>query len=96
MRLVELLGCEVQTESGDELDRVFDVRTEEVEGGLKLVGLLVGPHGMLERLGLLNWRGMREHGEQTRPHQKVIPWEDVLRIDEGILIVRDGARPREL
>ena len=96
MRLVDLLGCEVQTESGEELDRVFDVRAEEVEGGLKLVGLLVGPLGMLERLGLLNWRGMREHGEQTRPHEEVIPWQDVLRIDEGILIVKDGTRPRRL
>ena len=96
MRLVELLGAEVQTESGEALDRVFDVRCEEVEGGLELVGVVVGPHGFLERLGLLSWRGMRKHGEQTRPHVEAIPWEDVLRIDEGILIVRDGARPREL
>jgi sporulation protein YlmC with PRC-barrel domain len=96
MRLIDLLGAEVQTESGEELDRVFDVRAEEVQGGLKLVGLLVGPRGMFERLGLLNWRGMREHGEQTRPHEEAIPWEDVLRIDKGILIVRDGTRPRRL
>jgi sporulation protein YlmC with PRC-barrel domain len=96
MRLIDLLGAEVQTESGEGLERVFDVRAEEVEGGLKLVGLLVGPLGMLERLGLLNWRGMREHGERTRPHQEVIPWEDVLRIDEGILIVRDGTTPRRI
>jgi hypothetical protein len=60
------------------------------------VGLAVGRLGMLERLGLLNWRSMREHGEQTRPHQEVIPWEDVLRIDDGVLIVRDGTQPRRI
>ena len=96
MRLTDLLGTEVRTESGEALDRVFDVRAEEVEGGLKLVGLVVGPLGMLERLGLLNWRQMREHGERTRPHEEVVPWEDVLRIDDGVLIVRDGTTPRRI
>jgi sporulation protein YlmC with PRC-barrel domain len=96
MRLLDLLGCEVRTESGDELDRVFDVRAEETDGGLRLVALLVGRHGLLERLGLLNLREMREQGERTRPRQEVIPWDAVLRIDEGIVIVRDGTRPRRL
>jgi sporulation protein YlmC with PRC-barrel domain len=96
VRLVDLLGAEVETESGKPLQRVFDVRAEEVEGGFRLVGLVVGPLGMLERLGLLNWRSMREHGEQTRPHQEVVPWEDVLRIDQGVLIVRDGTTPRRI
>jgi sporulation protein YlmC with PRC-barrel domain len=96
MRLLDLLGCEVQTESGEALHRVWDVRAEEAEGGLRLVGLLVGPHGFLERLGLLNWRQMRQYGERTRPHEEVIPWEAVLRIDEGILVVRDGTKPRQV
>jgi sporulation protein YlmC with PRC-barrel domain len=90
MRLIDLLGCEVQTESGEELDRVWDVRAEETEGGLRLVGLLVGKRGFLERLGLLSWRQMRTHGERTRPHAEVLPWDAVLRLEKGILIVRDG------
>jgi sporulation protein YlmC with PRC-barrel domain len=96
MRLIDVLGCEVRTESGEELDRVWDVRAEETEGGFRLVGLLVGKRGLLERLGLLNWRQMRTHGERTRPHEEVLPWEAVLRIDEGIVIVRDGTRPRRI
>jgi sporulation protein YlmC with PRC-barrel domain len=90
MRLIDLLGCEVRTESGEELDRVWDVRAEETEGGLRLVGLLVGKRGFLERLGLLSWRQMRTHGERTRPHAEVLPWDAVLRLEKGILIVRDG------
>jgi sporulation protein YlmC with PRC-barrel domain len=96
MRLMDLLGCEVRTESGHELQRVFDVRTEETEGGLRLVGLLVGRNGLFERLGFRNLRQMREQGEQTRPREEVIPWEAVLRIEKGILIVRDGTTLRRL
>jgi sporulation protein YlmC with PRC-barrel domain len=92
MRLIDLLGCEVETESGEKLHRVWDVRTEETEGGLRLVGLLIGRHGLLERLGLLSWRQMRRHGERIRPDVDVVPWDSVLRIDKGVIIVRDGTR----
>jgi len=95
MRLIDLLGCEIETESGEELDRVWDVRAEQTEGGLRLVGLLVGRHGLLERLGLLSWREMREHGERTRPRAAIIPWDSVLRIDNGLIIVREGTKPEQ-
>ena len=96
MRLIDLLGCEVRTESGEDLDHVWDVRAEQVEGGLRLVGLLVGRFGLLSRLGVFGWRGMREHGERVRPETDGIPWEAVLRIEEGVIVVRDGTRPGRL
>ena len=52
MRLSELLGLEVQTESGESLGHVYDVRGELGARSLRVTGLVVGKLGLLERLGI--------------------------------------------
>ena len=94
MRLSDLLGSEVCTESGEKLAHVWDVRAEAVDGGYRLVGLLVGRSALFERLGLKGWRAAREHGEKTRPNVDVVPWDAVLRIEHGLIVVRDGTEPQ--
>ena len=94
MQLIDLLGSEVRTESGDSLAHVWDVRAERADGGYRIIGLLVGRSGLLERLGIKSWRAARKHGGKTRPDVDVVPWDAVLRIDRGVIVVRDGTRPQ--
>lgn len=89
MRLTELLGLRVRTESGRELGRVHDVRAELTPRTLEVTGLVVGTLGVLERLGL----GAPGATERLRSHD-VIGWDDVVRADRGGVVVRDGAEPR--
>jgi hypothetical protein len=96
IRLSELLGCEVVTESGDSLAHVWEVRAERTEGELRLVGLLVGRFAFAERLGFRHWLGQPEGNEMRRPHSDGIPWESVLRLEPGRVVVRDGTQAREL
>lgn len=84
MRLSELLGLDVHTESGDHIGRVYDVRGELTPRTLKVTGLVVGRAGMLERLGL----GARRRSERLRTDD-VIAWRDVLRADRRGIVVRD-------
>ena len=87
MRLSELLGLPVRTETGDNLGRVYDVRGELTPRTLKITGLVVGRLGFLERLGL----GAPKSRTRLRT-RAVIPWQDVVRADRGGIVVRDGAR----
>lgn len=96
MTLLDLLACEVRTESGAPLGRVWDVRAEAVEGGYRLVGLLVGPGALFERLGLHRLRDQRRHGEPTHPRVDLVSWESVLRLEAGIVVVGDGVRPQRV
>jgi sporulation protein YlmC with PRC-barrel domain len=89
VRLGELLGLQVRTESGDRLGHVFDVRAELGPRSLRVTGLVVGELGLLERLGL----GAPAAGERIRGHD-VVPWSRVLRADRGGIVVREGAGPR--
>ena len=84
MRLSELLGLGVRTESGDHVGRVFDVRAELTPRTLKVTGLVVGRMGLLERLGL----GAHRHHERLRTDD-VIAWRDVVRADRRGIVVRD-------
>ena len=90
MRLSELLGLSVRTESGGSLGRVHDVRGELTPRTLKVTGLVVGQLGLLERLGL----GAPTSAARLRTRD-VIPWKDVIRADRRGIVVRDGARPGE-
>ena len=92
----ELVGSEVVTESGDKLDRVWEVRAVREPEGLRLVGLLVGRAALLERLGFRHWVGGGEADEGVRPENEAIPWEAVVRLEEGLVVVKDGTRPKEL
>ena len=89
MRLSELLGLDVHTESGEHIGHVHDVRGELTPRTLKVTGLVVGKLGLLERLGL----GTPRRHERLRADD-VIPWRDVVRADRRGVIVRDGAEPR--
>ena len=85
MRLSELLGLEVHTESGDYVGRVYDVRAELTARTLKVTGLVVGELGLLERLGI----GAARRSERLRSDD-VVAWRDVLRADRRGVVVRRG------
>jgi sporulation protein YlmC with PRC-barrel domain len=85
MRLSEMLGLVVRTESGEELGRVHDVRAQLTSRSLKVTGLVVGGLGLLERLGL----GAPETSGRIRTHD-VVSWSAVVRADRRGIVVRDG------
>ena len=89
MRLGELLGVKVRTESGERIGRVYDVRGELTRQSLKVTGLVVGRAGVLERLGL----GAPESEVRIRTHD-VVPWSAVVRVDRRGVVVRDGTTPK--
>ena len=88
MRVSDLLGVRVRTESGERLGRVHDLRTELVGKTPKVTGLCVGQLGLVERLGI----GAPTSAAGLRTHD-VIAWADVVRADRRGVIVRDGAKP---
>jgi sporulation protein YlmC with PRC-barrel domain len=88
MTVAQLLGLKIETESGETLGRVFDVRGELTSRSLPVTGLVVGRLGFLERLGV----GAPEAGERVRGHD-VVPWAAVVRADRRGVVVRDGTRP---
>jgi sporulation protein YlmC with PRC-barrel domain len=89
VRLSDLLGLDVRTESGDDLGHVRDVRGELSSRSLKITGLVVGGPGLLERLGL----GAPRSQARVRVHD-VVPWSAVLRADRRGVVVQDGTQPR--
>jgi hypothetical protein len=96
MRVSELLGLEVRTESGDQLGHVYDVRVgrdPRSSGGAhqkwRLKGLVVGRRGVLERFGIT---GARKQ-EPILPHDAV-PWDAILQVSEREVVVRDGTEPQ--
>lgn len=90
MRLTDLLDTEVTTESGRRLGRVHDLRAELTPRTLQVTGLVVGPAGFLERLGI----GAPESGARIRTRD-VVPWSEVLRADRRRIVVRDDATERQ-
>jgi sporulation protein YlmC with PRC-barrel domain len=85
MRLSELLGLEVLSESGESLGQVHDVRGELGSRSLRVTGLVVGGPGVLERLGL------RVAGNPARRSKNVVPWTSVVRADRRGIVVKDQA-----
>jgi sporulation protein YlmC with PRC-barrel domain len=95
MRLSELLDAVIVSESGEELGRVFDVRVARRAGGAtdradqqwSLRGLVLGKRGLAERFGF--------HRGATKPEpvhaRDIVEWTDVLRVEDGIVTVRDRA-----
>jgi hypothetical protein len=92
MRLTDLLGAELVTESGERLGRVFDVRVkrdprsspERADQKWRLDALLYGEEGMARRFGLLVARQRVSRGA----HEE-LPWSDVVEIGAGDITVRD-------
>lgn len=89
MRLSDLLGSNVRTESGEDLGRVHDVPGELTSRSLKITGLVVGQFGLLERLGL----GAPESRARIAVHD-LVPWSAVLRADRRGIVVKDGTKPQ--
>ncbi|MDQ2980952.1 MAG: PRC-barrel domain-containing protein [Actinomycetota bacterium] len=87
MRLSELLGRKVVSESGLHLGRVHDVRGELEGGRLRVTGLCAGRLGVLERYGI-GTQGSGGAGEAKVHGHAVIPWERVVRVGSEI-VVRD-------
>jgi sporulation protein YlmC with PRC-barrel domain len=84
MRLSDVLGLSVHTESGERLGRVHDVRAELTSRSLKVTGLLVGGVGILERLGL----GAPGSALRIRSSD-VLEWSRVVRLDRRGVVVKD-------
>jgi sporulation protein YlmC with PRC-barrel domain len=84
VRLSDLLGVSVRTESGDSLGRVHDVRAELTSRSLKVTGVVVGKLGLLERLGL----GAPGSALRIRSHD-VVEWSRVVRADRRGVVVKD-------
>jgi sporulation protein YlmC with PRC-barrel domain len=98
-RVAAMLGWEVRTEDGEVLGRVHDLRVQRRQGSSaeradqqwRLTGLVVGPRGLLERIGLT----ARKQRQPKLAHD-LIEWEHVLKLDQGAktILVREGARAR--
>jgi hypothetical protein len=92
MRLSDLLGCRLVTESGDELGHVFDVRVERdprssaerADQKWKLDALMFGTRGVIDRFGMLAVKRLvpNRRGE-------ALPWSQVVDIAPGEITVRD-------
>jgi sporulation protein YlmC with PRC-barrel domain len=87
MRLSELLGRTVVSESGEKLGRVHDVRGVLCDGRLRLTGLCAGELGLLERYGV-GTHGSGGPGRTKVHGHELIPWERVRRVGLEI-VVRD-------
>jgi len=90
IRLSELLGKEVVTESGWVLGHVFDVRVELGGGAPKVVGLVVGAPGVVRRL----YGEARRRDVSTLP-QGTVPWDAVQTIEAKRIRVSEVASPEE-
>ena len=87
MRLGELLGREVVTESGERLGRVHDVQGELEEGRLRVTALVAGAPGILERFGI-GATGKGGARRAKRHGHAAIAWERVVRVGPKV-VVRD-------
>ena len=90
MRVSDLIGVSVRTESGERLGRVHDLRAELTGKTLEVTGVCVGQLGLLERLGI----GAPTSAARVRTRD-VIAWTDVVRADRRGVVVREGARPKQ-
>jgi sporulation protein YlmC with PRC-barrel domain len=88
MRLSELLHRKVVTESGRKLGHVHDVRAEQRGERLVVTAVLVGRRAFLEHFGLGVSAG--KQGTKLRTSADAVPWESVVRLSSGTLVVRDG------
>ena len=85
MRLGELLGREVVTESGERLGRVHEVQGELGEGRLRVTGIVAAELGILERFGL--GVGGKRAARRARRHGNAgIPWDRVVRVGREVVV----------
>ena len=83
IRASQLIGAVVRSESGERLGRVHDLRAHASSGGgWVLMGIVTGPRGLVAR-----FEGAE--GDEAVRAGNVIPWEAIVRLDEGLVVVRD-------
>ena len=82
IRASDLIGSVVHTESGERLGRVHDLRAHADGESWLLMGIVVGPRGLLARFS---------GAEDEAPIRagRVIPWEAITRLEDGSITVRD-------
>ena len=85
MRLGELLGRKVVTESGERLGRVHEVQGELEEGRLRVTGIVAGAPGILERFGV-GGRGKGAARHALRQGNAGIPWDRVVRVGREVVV----------
>ena len=88
MRLSQLLHRKVVTESGRHLGHVHDLRAEQRGDRLIVTTVLIGRRAYLEHFGLGVSAGRQ--GTKLRTSARSVPWESVVRLSSGTLVVRDG------
>jgi hypothetical protein len=76
-----MVGRVVETESGRRLGRCRDMRAVVGNGIPRVEELVVGQRGRLEHFGI---------GTPKAHSPNAVPWEAVLRIEGGRIVVRDG------
>jgi sporulation protein YlmC with PRC-barrel domain len=84
MRLSDVLGRLVVTESGWPLGKARDLRVETTDRTAKVTALLITPPGA--RGSLLRWRSTRGH---TTEHG-LVPWDAVKSVEEDRIVVAEG------
>jgi sporulation protein YlmC with PRC-barrel domain len=90
MRISDLLGKEVITESGWSLGSVFDVRVEARGGAPKVKGLVVGAPGLRRRLV-----GESHRREVSVLSEGEVPWDAVESIESNRIRVGEVPTPVE-
>ncbi len=85
--LSSFLRARVVTESGRSVGRCYDVRAELSSSSLRVTGLVVGRRGLLEHFGL--GAGASASGARVR-ERGTVPWDAVVRLERGRIVVRDG------
>lgn len=88
MRLSELLHCQVETESGRRLGHVHDVRATQRGGRLLITSLVVGRRAVLEHFGIGLQRA--RSGTKLRGGAGTVPWDAVVRLSPGKVVVEHG------
>jgi sporulation protein YlmC with PRC-barrel domain len=89
IRLSELLGKEVVTESGWSLGSVYDVRVALRHGEPKVLGLVVGPPGLGRRL-----LGETRRQDASLVPQGLVPWQALQSVDQKTIRVAEVATPQ--
>ena len=84
MKLSGLLNLPVVEESGKARGHVFDVCAARRGNRYQVTALVVGKRGFLQRLGVRpSQLGVNDERDQ-------IPWEQVLRMEKGRIVIKTG------
>jgi hypothetical protein len=88
MLATDVMGCRLQTESGELRGHVFDIRLRRDGERWRVVGLVIGRRGLLERLGFTDAKRI-----EPVAHHDLYDWDAVVAVADGVVVVRESARP---